>query len=182
MNSDWFGAFIAVTALALAPPSQAQTRTGQKADQSDSGPTIAYRIRDARDEERGATNVMSIKDAERLRTLEGITLQWIGWDRRGKVSMTMDEDGVMRLSGSQLDQSGAGVRLSGRIAEVGKDYFLLDGRIEIADAPSVGRSCDLEKVSRFEVTQRRSYYRLREFEWCDGLTDYIDLYFDPRLR
>jgi len=27
------------------------------------------------------------------------------------------------------------------------------------------------------VTRRRPYYRLRELEWCGGLTNYIDIHF-----
>jgi hypothetical protein len=46
------------------------------------------------------------------------------------------------------------------ITEIGDDYFLLNGRITIGDTPDAGRSC----------------YRLREFERCDYLTDYADIY------
>ena len=128
------------------------------------------------------TLVSSETDAERLRTLQGVTLQWIGWDRRGKVSVTRSDEGQWSLAGAQEEESGAGLRLEGFITEIGKDYFLFDGRIQIADTPMQGRSCDARKIWRFEATQRRAYYRLREFEWCDGLTDYIDLYFAPGLR
>jgi len=27
------------------------------------------------------------------------------------------------------------------------------------------------------VTQNRRYWRIRTFEWCDDLTDYVDVYF-----
>ena len=42
---------------------------------------------------------------------------------------------------------------------------------------SQSRICEKTKDWHFAITQGRPYYRLREFEWCDGLTDYIDLYF-----
>jgi hypothetical protein len=128
------------------------------------------------------TRIMSQTDAERLRTVQGITLQWIDWDRRGDVSVSEDANGVWRIEGEQLDESGAGVRVSGVITEIGQDYFLLDGTVAIADTPDVGRACSAAKVWRFGATQRRSYYRLREFEWCDYLTDYVDIYFAPGLR
>ena len=133
-------------------------------------------------DEAGPTRILSETDVERLRTVQGITLQWVDWDRRGDVSVTEGEDGVWRLSGEQLDESGAGVRVEGVITEIGEDYFLLDGRVQIADTPDIGRSCDATKVWRFGATQRRAYYRLREFEWCDYLTDYVDIYFAPGLR
>ena len=50
-------------------------------------------------------------------------------------------------------------------------------RDSITDTPDRGRTCERRKTWHFAVTQRRSFYRLREFEWCDGLTDYVDVYF-----
>ena len=29
----------------------------------------------------------------------------------------------------------------------------------------------------FRVTQNRKYWRLQQMEVCDGLTDYVDIYF-----
>ena len=46
------------------------------------------------------TRVLSEVDAERLRHTSGITLQWIGWDERGPLEVTVDEEGVWQLSGS----------------------------------------------------------------------------------
>ena len=66
---------------------------------------------------------------------------------------------------------------AGRIGEIGRDSFTFIGTIRIADTPDRGRLCEQTKSWRFAITQRRKYYRLREFEWCDGLTDYIDLHF-----
>jgi hypothetical protein len=41
----------------------------------------------------------------------------------------------------------------------------------------MGRRCEQTGEWRFAVTQNRKYWRLRQFEWCDYLTDYIDIYF-----
>lgn len=127
-----------------------------------------------------ATAVTSERDAQRLRTAQGLTLQWIDWNARGDVHVARGPDGVWRINGLQR---GGGGRLAvdGVITEIGKDYFLLDGRIAISGTPDRGRLCVEDKVWRFEVTQDRTYYRLREFEWCDRLTDYVDIYFSPRL-
>ncbi len=43
--------------------------------------------------------------------------------------------------------------------------------------PDAGRRCEANKAWRFAVTQNRPWWRLREFEWSDGLTDYVDIYF-----
>lgn len=122
--------------------------------------------------------ILSPDAADRLRNNSGITLQWISWDHRGDVAVTVDENGIWRLSGSQSAQDGPGrLAVEGRVTEIGADYFLLDGRVTIADTPDAGRQCSEDKVWRFGVTQDREYWRLREFEWCDGLTDYVDIYF-----
>ncbi len=128
------------------------------------------------------TRVLSETDAERLRTVQGVTLQWIDWDERGDVEITRSEEGHWWLKGGQQGENGAGLSLDGFIIEIGEDYFLFDGRIAIMNTPDAGRSCEQHKIWRFEATQRRSYYRLREFEWCDYLTDYVDIYFAPGLR
>lgn len=123
------------------------------------------------------TRVLSTNDVARLGTLQGITLQWIGWEERGLVDVRTDDDGIWWIEGEQRGDRGARVAVEGRIVEIGEDYFLLDGNVTIAEAPNIGRSCSKDKVWRFAVTQNRKYYRLREFEWCDYLTDYIDIYF-----
>ena len=126
----------------------------------------------------GPTRILSQDAAYRLRNNSGITLQWIDWDRRGDAEVTVGEGGVWHLSGSQSAQTGPGrVSIDGTVTEIGADYFVFDGRVTIADTPDTGRQCSADKLWRFGVTQGRKYWRLREFEWCDGLTDYVDIYF-----
>lgn len=128
-----------------------------------------------------ATQITSERDVKRLQTAQGISLQWIDWDRRGEVYIEHGPSGVWRINGLQRSDGGR-LAVDGVITEIGEDYFLLDGRIVISGTPDEGRLCVADKIWRFEVTQARTYYRLREFEWCDGLTDYVDIYFSPRLR
>lgn len=129
-----------------------------------------------------STQITSRRDVQRLKTLQGITLQWITWQTRGKVSAAPGVDGIWRIKGAQLGEVGAELTLDGVIKEIGADYFIVKGTIAIKGAPDRERDCQMDKHWRFEVTQNRTYYRLREFEWCDGLTDYVDLYFAPSLR
>ena len=115
--------------------------------------------------------------AERLLGATGVTLQWIDWNRRGSVHVRT-EDGRMRLTGAQRAASGPGaLYLDGWVREIGTDYFLFEGTIRITDTPDSARRCEESKTWRFAITQGRPYWRLREFEWCDGLTDYVDIYF-----
>ncbi|MGP1352340.1 MAG: hypothetical protein ACTS1Z_03385 [Parasphingopyxis sp.] len=121
----------------------------------------------------------------RLRGNSGITLQWINFTypderagaRRGHVSVA-DRGDTVHISGVQFAADGdAFVSVTGDIAEIGSDYFILDGRIVISGAPDAERHCIKTGRSRFAITQNRRYWRMREFEWCDNLTDYIDIYF-----
>ena len=128
------------------------------------------------------TLILDQEEAERLLTVRRIGLQWItpqlfSWESLGHVVFGRDGE-VIYLRGVQSTYDGsASVEVIGRVAEIGTDYFILDGTITIENTPDAGRSCELTRPDwRFAVTQNRPYYRLREFEWCDGLTDYIDLY------
>lgn len=126
--------------------------------------------------------ILSKKDADRLMRNEGITLQWISWEERGPAWVAVTESGHWLLMAGQYSGEEGTLDLEGFITEVGEDYFIFEGTIKMLGTPDKNRVCRETKPWRFEVTQGRSYYRLREFEWCDYLTDYIDVYFDPELR
>lgn len=114
---------------------------------------------------------------DRLANNRGLTLQWISWDQRGTVQARRGESGFY-LTGSQVDPAKPGaVFLDGKVTAAGPDWFTFEGQIRITHAPDEGRSCEADKTWHFAITQNRKYYRLREFEWCDGLTDYVDIYF-----
>lgn len=123
------------------------------------------------------TRILDGRSAGRILANKGLTLQWIDWERRGNARVSR-EGGLWRLRGRQEQRNGPGrLAMDGTIEEIGTDYFVFRGRISITDTPDAGRDCAMDKTWRFAITQNRSYYRLREFEWCDDLTDYIDLYF-----
>lgn len=123
------------------------------------------------------TRILDPQAAARLLGAHGITLQWIEWDRRGTV-FVRKEGGTILLTGTQSEENGPGrLFMDGAIDEVGTGYFVFRGTIRITDTPDRGRVCEADKTWHFAVTQNRPYWRLREFEWCDGLTDYVDIYF-----
>ncbi len=131
----------------------------------------------AQDRSPEPTRVLDRAASQRLLVNKGLTLQWIDWNTRGHAHVSR-ERGVWILRGAQAEAGGPGrLLLDGRIGEIGRDYFTFIGKIRIADTPDHGRLCEQTKTWRFAITQRRKYYRLREFEWCDSLTDYIDLHF-----
>lgn len=123
------------------------------------------------------TRILDAKAAQRLLNNKGLSLQWIDWNTRGTVFVSRAGD-VWKLRGAQAEAGGPGrLFLDGTITEIGSDHFTFEGKIRIADTPDRGRQCEKDKIWHFAVTQNRHYYRLREFEWCDYLTDYIDIYF-----
>jgi hypothetical protein len=116
---------------------------------------------------------------ERLLGNSGITVQWLTWDQEGRGELSTNWQGkVLYIEGSHKSQTSPGIMtIKGNIVQVDKDRFLFNGRITITETPDAGRKCVKDGISNFAVTQRRKYFRLREFEWCDHLTDYIDIFF-----
>lgn len=124
-----------------------------------------------------ATEVRDQAALERLRGNVGLTLQWIGWEKRGKLEVSQPGP-VVRLKGEQVAPGSKGrLEIEGDVVSIDSDSFVLRGTIRITDTPDAGRNCIKETDSQFAITQNRKYWRMREFEWCDGLTDYIDIYF-----
>jgi hypothetical protein len=124
-----------------------------------------------------ATRILDPAAAQRLRANKGVTLQWIDWNRRGSAHVSV-ANGVWTLRAAQAEAGGPGrLFLEGRVTEIGRNYFLFDGTLRITDTPDKGRTCEKRDVWRFAVTQNRRYWRIRTFEWCDDLTDYVDIYF-----
>lgn len=130
-----------------------------------------------------STNGTRVLDREALARLfanKGVTLQWLSWDQRGTAFARMEGERVLLTASQAKGGPGTGTGrlfLDGEVTEIGRDYFTFRGTIRIEDAPDPGRRCEATKTWHFAVTQNRPYWRLREFEWCDGLTDYIDIYF-----
>lgn len=114
---------------------------------------------------------------EKLIGNTGVTLQWISWDYRGPITASWLGD-TLYLSGEQKAKNGAArVALDGQVVSIDAEQFVFRGTISIADTPDAGRQCKKTGDSIFGITQNRPYWRMREFEWCDTLTDYIDIYF-----
>ena len=121
-----------------------------------------------------------VRDAaalNRLRRNSGITLQWISFESpaRGHVYVT-ERGGLVHLRGSQA-ANGGNLTLEGDVLSIDATSFTFRGRISIVDTPDRGRNCLRDGTYEFRVTQRRRYWRLQQMEACDGLTDYVDIYF-----
>lgn len=124
-----------------------------------------------------AAPAMDPETVDRLVNNRGITLQWISWDERGTAHVRRGTDGLYLTASQVAPHQPGGVMLDGKVTAAGPDWFTFEGLIRITQSPDEGRVCEANKTWHFAITQNRKYYRLREFEWCDGLTDYVDIYF-----
>jgi hypothetical protein len=115
----------------------------------------------------------------RLRRNSGITLQWISFEQPGRGHVAVSErNGVIHLRGSQAQNAGAGrIDLEGDVLAIGARSFTFRGRIKIENAPDPDRECVREGTYEFRATGTRRYWRLQQMTVCDGLTDYVDIYF-----
>jgi hypothetical protein len=114
----------------------------------------------------------------RLRRNSGITLQWIGFQSPARGHVIVSGRGLVHLRGSHAERRGPGrLTLDGDVLRIEARSFSFRGRIVISDTPDRGRNCVRDGAYEFRVTQRRRYWRLQDIEACDGLADYVDIYF-----
>ncbi len=125
-----------------------------------------------------ATVVQDQSALEKILGNEGISMQWLGWTEERGLLDAFWIGKTLHLKGSQSQKDGTGkLFIDGYVVRVDKTSFIFRGTISITDSPDQGRKCTKNGDSPFAITQNRKYWRMREFEWCDYLTDYIDIYF-----
>ncbi|SOB86709.1 hypothetical protein SAMN06297144_1817 [Sphingomonas guangdongensis] len=114
----------------------------------------------------------------RLRGNTGLSLQWISWAPRARGTVrVLERSGVVHLSGRQAAPGAGTLTLDGDVLAIDARDFSFRGRIVITDAPDLGRACVRDGTYSFRATGTRRYWRLQQMEQCDGLTDYVDIYF-----
>ncbi|WP_260986130.1 hypothetical protein [Bordetella genomosp. 13] len=121
------------------------------------------------------TDVKDQTAYERLLHNSGISVQWLWTDERGKLD-AVDDNGVIRLQGGHANASGS-VEIKGDVVAISADRFTFRGTILIVDAPDKGRRCERTGDYEFRATGKRKYWRLQQMQVCDGLTDYVDIYY-----
>jgi hypothetical protein len=110
----------------------------------------------------------------------GITLQWIGWEYRGVVKVTL-EDGALKIKGIQRskDNKTDSVSINGTLEIIDDKEIQFTGKIiTTVHYNNAGKPCEKEGTYTFKKTGNRRYWRLQEMKNCDGVVvDYVDLYF-----
>lgn len=117
--------------------------------------------------------------APALRGRHGLTLQWIGWERRGEAVIER-RDGRTLIRGEQRSADGADyVSLEGEIVDFTSAGFTLRGRVVTrVGFDNAGQPCVREGDLRFQAPPGRAYWRLQAMRSpCSTLTDYVDVYF-----
>ncbi|CAB3642889.1 hypothetical protein LMG3431_02272 [Achromobacter pestifer] len=121
------------------------------------------------------TDIKSQAAYERLLNNSGISLQWLWSAQRGQLS-AKDTNDVVRIDGTQANFEGT-LKINGEIVSIDSDRFIFRGTILILDAPDKGRRCERTGDYEFRATGKRKYWRLQKMEQCNGLTDYVDIYY-----
>src|SRR4051812_23542077 len=121
------------------------------------------------------TNVEDPAALERLRHNSGVTLQWIGWERRGRVTVT-ERGGRVHLSGSQAGNGGR-LTIDGDVSGIGRDSFTFRGRIVVADTPDPGRECVRDGIYEFRVTGGGRHLGLSPVGGWGGPPGFVEIYF-----
>lgn len=113
-----------------------------------------------------------------------LTLQWLGWgDLSGAGRLRVEDRGdSLAANGEQLgsgENAGDYLRMSGRIVSASRDGFVFEGDIAIRVHHNAdGAECKRSGIFHFKATGKRKYWRMQEMDNpCDGVTDYVDVYF-----
>ncbi len=123
-----------------------------------------------------------VNDANAAKMLLGkhlLSLQWISWNRFGAANV-VNRRGIYCLKGEQKQRGGGDcLKIDGVITEINRKDFKFKGIIEMQISHNNGGApCKREGKMTFAVTGKRKYWRLQEMDNpCDGVTDYVDIYF-----
>lgn len=107
-----------------------------------------------------------------------VTLQWISWDKPGRVFIEKEGNGWYAIRGGQKER-GRQLEIDGRIRMVNALELAFDGRIVMRGLQEISGqdSCVRTGPQTFLSTKGRKYWRLQQMLNCDGTTtDYIDIY------
>ncbi|MEW6734756.1 MAG: hypothetical protein AB1489_25750 [Acidobacteriota bacterium] len=116
---------------------------------------------------------------EKLLGPHRFSLQWISWDYFGKVNIS-DDNGMLVVKGDQRSRKDDDyLTIDGVITLVESREFKFNGTI-ITKVSHInnGQPCKRSGEMTFRITSNRKYWRLKEMDNpCEGVVDYVDIYF-----
>lgn len=112
--------------------------------------------------------------------VHNFTLQWISWDKPGKVQIKKQKDGTYTVKGEQRGEDGDFVTIDGILTVVTFAEMTFTGKIQTRYANiNKGEVCDKTGTYHFLAKGARKYWRLQEMDNCEGnnVVDYVDIFF-----
>ena len=108
-----------------------------------------------------------------------LSLQWISWDHFGKVTIEKAENGKYRCVGEQKAKGSSDyLRLDGYITIVSEKHLIFHGSIRSkVSYLNNGKEYCRNGTFHFKATSGRKYWREQSMKGPEGVTDYVDIYF-----
>jgi len=110
-----------------------------------------------------------------------LSLQWISWDKFGKVFISKTEkESEYEIIGAQRSEENSDyLSIEGTLTAADDTEFTFTGVIETRISHiNKGEVCKRDGIFKFKVKGKRKYWRLQEINNpCDGVADYVDIYF-----
>ena len=124
------------------------------------------------------------EETDKLIGRHKLSLQWISWTYFGYVDFVKTDFNTYSISGYQDGNKSKGecdgcyLKINGVIKKINDKELQFTGRIESSVSYiQNGLPCIKEGNYTFKSTQGRKYWRLQEMDGCEGVTDYVDIYF-----
>ena len=124
------------------------------------------------------------KEGEDLAGNHNLTLQWISWQAPGKVTFTPISKDHYKIKGEQKGRKSNDecqncfLTIDGTIEKLTPKSLRFTGKIESSiHHIQNGDPCVKEGTFDFISTGSRKYWRCQNMDGCDGVTDYVDIYF-----
>jgi serine/threonine protein kinase len=131
-----------------------------------------------------APQTPNTEETDKLIGRHKLSLQWISWTYFGYVDFVKTDLNTYSISGYQDGNKSKGecdgcyLKINGVIKKITDKELQFNGRIESSvNHIQNGLPCIKEGTYTFKSTQGRRYWRLQEMDGCEGVTDYVDIYF-----
>jgi len=111
-----------------------------------------------------------------------LTIQWIGWDIPGKINFELMGVNTYSVEGQQYGIpskcNDCYLTISGIVKVIDSKTLRFSGKITSSiDFIQNGIPCLKKGTFDFISTKNRKYWRCQNMNGCDGVTDYVDIYF-----